>query len=393
MKRLKYLFILFAALLAAACSKDDGFTPGTDDNPGGDLQEFTFTVGMDYTLEGEEGTAAPMANSIATRATATTDDAPTRCFMEVFDVANWETPDLRGVQKGVMNADGSFTFSVKLRGGSTYKLCFWADNGTQEITSLKAVPYTIGTVAFAATVEYWVDELNKMKGTMLKHVVTKLTLATTTATEIDAGASLTATMQSATTYNALLGNAGGLQDYTTSAISGSFGANEEITSFYVLPTANAETQDITIGCHLLEQTIAGVPLAPDTHVTLRGDLSEDNENWRATDEYIVAQMNKYFFGADGNPIGWQSTPNEYLLNGTTEDVNKFFQKITRNPDFSVDSGERLWVIGSSYADKHYLFLRYYTSMGGYVNINWVRDSESTTWTVMSSSYPAFPTID
>lgn len=389
MKRLKYLLILSLALLAASCSKDDGFAPGTDDNPGGDLQEFTFTVGMDYTLEGENGTAAPMAKSPATRAIE--DDTPTRCLMEVFDVANFETEDLRGVQQGVINADGSFTFTVKLKGGNTYKFCFWADNGDEEITSLKAVPYTIGTVAFAATKECWVNE---MKGVTLKHVVTKVSLATTAATAIDGDVTLAT--QCATKYNALdegTVTASAEQTYSAS-VSDSYGPDDkaDVVSCYVIPTT--EKQDITIGCHLLTQTIADVPLAPNTHVTLRGDLSENNENWRATDEYIVAQMNAYFFGADGNPIGQQTTPNEYLLNGTTEDVNKFFQKITRNPDFSVDSGERLWVIGSGYGDKHYLFLRCYDTMGVYVNINWYRDSESTTWTVREDSFlPKFPTVE
>ena len=261
MKRLKYLWILFAVLLVASCSKDDGFAPGTDDTSGGELQEYTFTVDVDYTLTGDDETAASTAKNIGTRATATTDDTPTRCFMEVFDVANWETPNLPGVQQGVKNADGSFTFTARLVEKNRYKFCFWADNGDGEITSLKAVPYTIGTVAFAATLECRITEVT---GVTLKHVVTKVTLATTATTTITAGEEATLATQCATEYNALLGTVtqSGEQTYKSST-SGDYDANANVVSCYVIPTA--EQQDITIGCHLLEQTIADVPFTVNTH--------------------------------------------------------------------------------------------------------------------------------
>lgn len=379
MKQLKYLFISLAALCMAACTQDDDFLPdGGTDTADGDLQEYTFTVGIDRSMEGDD-------ESVSTRATATTDDAPTRCLMQaIYNGTGGE------VYTGEENGNG-YSFTVKLAAGNTYTFCFWADNGTQDVTSLTAVPYTIGTIAFAESVTDTPENL-VTNGITLAHVVTKVSLVTTAATTIAEDEPFTAATQCAGTYNVLTGTASGTQDYTTSETSGSFSANAGVTSFYVLPAA--DTQDITIGCHLLEQAIASVPLAVNTHVTLRGDLSEESGNWQTTDEYIVAQMNEYFFGENGTPIGQSIIPDEYLLDGTAEDVNKLFQKITRNPDFLVGSGERQWIIGSGYGDKHYLFLIYSEVGGGYVTISWRRDSEYIDWiTRQDSSLPKFPTVD
>ena len=80
MKHLKYIAMAFAvALLAASCSQDDYLAEDGGDTPvTGQTQTYTFTVSPDIVMEGEAGTRTP---------TATTDDQPTRCFMQVYDAA------------------------------------------------------------------------------------------------------------------------------------------------------------------------------------------------------------------------------------------------------------------------------------------------------------------
>ena len=58
--------------------------------------------------------------------------------------------------------------------------------------------------------------------------------------------------------------------------------------------------------HLLKQTIADVPLAANTHVTLQGDLSENNPKWGATSEYVKEQIDFFFKKEDGTSEGTAS---------------------------------------------------------------------------------------
>ena len=76
MKRLEYIFIMFAAiLLTTSCSKDDLLPDGSTDAPvTGQTQTYTFTVSPDITMEGDA----------RTRTAGTPEEMPTRCFMQIF---------------------------------------------------------------------------------------------------------------------------------------------------------------------------------------------------------------------------------------------------------------------------------------------------------------------
>lgn len=273
MKRLKYLLILSLALLAAACSKDDGFATGTDDTPGGELQEFTFTVGMDYGMEGEDGTVAPMANSIATRAT---DDAPTRCLMQVFRADSEYT--ITRVQEGTATGNG-WTFTVRLPSNEICRFVFWADNQSYPINDLNRIDCQPGIVAFTDAATGTPEKVNNE--IRLKRAVAKVTLITNAETTIGTGTWLKATTQFASLYNGWRGGVANSHPnpYRCYTSSGTYEAGDEIASFYVMP--GAERQDITVTWHDgWELTIANVPLSANTHVILRGDFSENNENWK-----------------------------------------------------------------------------------------------------------------
>ena len=303
MKHLKYIIMAFAvALLATSCSQDELPGEGGDTPATGQTQTYTFTVSPDLALEGEAETRTP---------SATTDDLPTRCYMQVYDAA--------GVTKVTDPIEGtpgndSYTFTVELASNTEYTYLFWADNAGTTITDLKAVPYTAGTVAFASKTT-GTPESAAQTPVSLKHAVAKLTLRTTTATSAEAGEAVRVTAMCASSYNvvALAGSEFSQQtlDKTFESATG-VTANEEVGSFYFIPQED-EIQNVDVEFHLLRQTIAEVPLAANTHVTLQGDFSEDNPKWGATSDYVKKQIDYFFKNADGTSEG---TPDD--------GVNKFY---------------------------------------------------------------------
>ena len=76
---------------------------------------------------------------------------------------------------------------------------------------------------------------------------------------------------------------------------------QPIATFYFIPTD--EAQDVDVEFHLLKQTIQNISLAANSHITLQGDLSEDNPKWGATKEYAEKQIDRFFEDEDGNPKG------------------------------------------------------------------------------------------
>ena len=309
MNRTKYIFILWAGLLlAASCTKDTLPAGDGADSPAiGQTQTYTFTVSPDLAMEGD----AP------TRSAGTPQEMPARCFMQIL--GNNVSSD---VQEGESIENGSFTFSVKLP-NTTYTFLFWADNGSGDTpTDLREVQYTPGTVAFAAKV---VDTPENMieNEVSLKHAVAKVTLQTTAQTSAKSGETISVTTTCATTYNVVDLSASSPSAHTatkTFDTSTDFAVNDNIATFYFLP--QNETQSVDVEFHLLKQTIESVPLAANTHVTLQGNLSEDNPNWGATSKYVEEQIKHFFTNEDGNSKGTPGT-NGYYFYLPKSDIDKF----------------------------------------------------------------------
>ena len=312
MKRLEYIFIMFAAiLLTTSCSKDDLLPDGSTDAPvTGQTQTYTFTVSPDITMKGDA----------RTRTAGTPEEMPTRCFMQIF--GNNVNLD---VQKGESIDNGSFTFSVKLP-NMAYTFLFWADNADNVSenppTDLREIQYTPGTVAFTAREEGKPKEVSD-KGVSLKHAVTKLSLQTTVATSASEEESIKVTATCATTYNVDNPSASPYSKQTATKTFDTptdFAANSNIATFYFIP--KSETQSVDVEFHLLKQTIESVPLAANTHVTLQGNLSEDNPNWGATSKYVEEQIKHFFTNEDGNSKGTPGT-NGYYFYLPKSDIDKF----------------------------------------------------------------------
>ena len=309
MNRTKYIFILWAGLLlAASCTKDTLPAGDGTDSPAAETQTYTFTVSPDLAMEGDA----------TTRSAGTPQEMPTRCFMQIL--GNNVSSD---VQKDETIENGSFTFSVQLPSNTDYTFLFWADNGSGDTpTDLQEVQYTPGTVAFAAKVVNTPENVIK-SGVSLKHAVTKLSLKTTAATSASEGESIKVTTTCATIYNVDNHSASSPSAHTatkTFDASTDFAVNDNIATFYFLP--QNETQSVDVEFHLLKQTIESVPLAANTHVTLQGNLSEDNPNWGATSKYVEEQIKHFFTNADGSSKGTPGTDgNSFYLQ--RNDIDKF----------------------------------------------------------------------
>ena len=308
MKQLTVIFtILTALLLATSCSKEE--LPGSEstDEPG-QPQTYTFTVSPDLTMEGDA----------ETRSAGTTEEMPTRCFMQIL------RNNVYSIQTDESIENGKFTFSVELLSNTDYTFLFWADNGSENTPAdLREIQYTPGTVAFTAKVVNTPENVIK-SGVSLKHAVTKLSLKTTKATSASEGESIKVTTTCATIYNVDNFSASSSSAHTatkTFDASTDFAVNDNIASFYFLP--QNETQSVDVEFHLLKQTIENVSLAANTHVTLQGDLSEGNPKWGATKEYAEQQIDRLFNYENGDPKGFRGDDGVYKFYLPKQDLDNF----------------------------------------------------------------------
>jgi len=357
MKQLRYIFTTLAVvLLATSCSRDElpedgGSTPVT-----GQIQTYTFTVSPDIVMEGDAKTRTP---------TATTDDQPTRCYMQVYDAAGVTkvTDPIEGT-----SSNDNYTFTVELASNAEYTYLFWADNGNQDISNLTAVPYQAGTVAYAYHTTGTPEEVT---GTTvsLKHAVTKLTLQTTTETSAEAGEAVRVTATCASSYNvAAPANSTFSQQTLVKTFEGptNVAANKEVASFYFI--SKDEAQSVDVEFHLLKQTIESVPLAANTHVYLQGDLSEDNPKWGATKEYVEKQIDYFFKKEDGTSEG---TPDDgvnkfYLPEGNIKDLDAVLSAIFhKSVELDLTSGVNIF---NEVLDDNYTFAIKHNSNSKIFNI-------------------------
>ena len=297
MKHLKYIFTTFAVvILAASCSQDELLEDGGDTPVTGQTQTYTFTVSPDIVMEGDA----------KTRSEGTDAEKPTRCFMQVFD------NDVPVVNTSVMEGekDGdSYTFTITLASDKSYDYCFYADNDNYSISDLRNItwPNTGDLVAYAHVLSGKPEEVTR--SVTLKHIVTKITLKhigdpfTVTADE-----KFKISFPCADAYNVLdnaASTGNGYEDFTYTFAEGkTIDDGEEVCSFYtIVPYQVENNPDITLNLHQLTQTISGIEWKSNSHVTLQGDLSEDNPKWGATSEYAQEQIDRFFKYDNGEHKG------------------------------------------------------------------------------------------
>ena len=266
--------MLAASVLLASCSQDEVMTDTGHDG----LVPVTLS--------------AAVGDGVQTRVIGDYDDEAEYYYVQVcrpdgtaYTDNDYATP----TRLTDDNQDNIFTANIYLKADETYVFLFWADNSTTDIPAdLHNVAYKKGSIAFANRVEKKISKTDPTIETLLNHVVAKVTLKTTT--DVEAGSKISVTVPTTyTTYNvnAYSSDAtastnlpvGGAvtnelfspepEDEPLSAITGTE-EGEVVFSFYAL--VKDETQNITLTNGTNSQQVSNVPLGPNMHTTLVGDV-------------------------------------------------------------------------------------------------------------------------
>ena len=264
--------VLAAAVLLASCSQDEVMTDTGHDG----LVPVTLS--------------AAVGDGVQTRTIdADNDENPTRCYVQAFTTADNGTTltlapgDLASpLDMGDPTAEGTFSLAnVFLNPNETYVFLYWADDAEEpydELTDLRNVDYHINRIAWAKRSEIWkYQESEPTEITAeLQHVVAKVTLKTTT--NVEAGSKITVTVPTTyTAYNVAAGdviqerkaNNTPFEHTVTNAITGTKDGTE-VFSFYAL--VDEANQDLTLTNGTNSQQVSNVPLGPNKHTTLVGDV-------------------------------------------------------------------------------------------------------------------------
>ena len=292
--------VLAASVLLASCSQDEVMTDTGHDG----LVPVTLS--------------AAVGDGVQTRVIGDYDDAAEYYYVQVcrpdgtaYTDNDYATP----TRLTDDNQDNIFTANIYLKADETYVFLFWADNSTTDIPAdLHNVAYKKGSIAFANRVKKKISKTDPTIETLLNHVVAKVTLKTTT--DVEAGSKISVTVPTTyTTYNvnAYSSDAtastnlpvGGAvtnelfspkpEDEPLSAITGTE-EGEVVFSFYAL--VKDETQNITLANGTNSQQVSNVPLGPNKHTTLVGDV----KNIGLTDVTFTASI-------DGK---WDDTETEII---------------------------------------------------------------------------------
>lgn len=262
-KKILSPLMLAAGVLLASCSQDEVMTDTGHDG----LVPVTLTAAVN---EGVQTRTIDADN----------DEDAKYCYVQVCDEQgnaytdnDYATPTRLTDE----DKDGTFTGNIYLKPNVSHVFLFWADNATSDIPEdLHKVAYQKESIAFADRVEQTIGSVAPTVKATLQHVVAKVTLKTTT--NVDASDEITVTVPTTyTRYN--VADETVIQDVitkdtpfehtVTNAITGTKDG-AEVFSFYAL--VKDETQNITLTNGTNSQQVSNVPLGPNKHTTLVGDV-------------------------------------------------------------------------------------------------------------------------
>ena len=283
--------VLAAAVLLASCSQDEVMT---DTGPDG-LVPVTLS--------------ASVGDGVQTRIVSAVDDDDLRyCYAQVCDENGQNLEgyaQLIPLEKG---DGGKYTGNIYLKPQKTYVFLFWADNSSMYTPSdLHNVLYQKGCIAFADRVEQTISFNDPTVDATLQHVVAKVTLKTTTNVseieEIAVTVPTTYTTYNVNGYGSNTAFGGEMENEVFSPVQLPFnpvtGTPEgaEVFSFYAL--VDGTNQDLTLANGTNSQQVTSVPLAPNMHTTLVGDV----QNIGLTDVTFTASIDKKWDDTETEIIG------------------------------------------------------------------------------------------
>ena len=322
--------MLAAAALLASCSQDDALQNTVNGNEG--LAPITISVA---TPEG-----------MATRANAGGDEEVTRCLIQIFDensqpMEGYETPaTMEGTE-----ASG-FTKTVMLNPAKTHRILFWADrgadyymtaNGLDQVTM--ADDLQTPDIAYAAVTTWGGTQTSTAITAELQHVVSKITLRTTTA--VSQGKTLSIHVPTTYTgFNVYIGqpiNRTSNGSTYSVTLPAAVAANSDVFSFYVLADGE-ENQTLTLNNDGAEKKQENVPVKPDTHIILQGDVQQAGY----TQVAFTANVN----GAWGEEVG-----DGYTINFNTHTITLSGAELTKDMVNKALDGTGILVINGEIEDS------------------------------------------
>ena len=295
MKKRQNFLMLAAAALLASCSQDDALQSTVLNNEG--LKPMTITASLP-------------TDGMQTRAAG--DEAATRCYVQILNGDGTELEDGNSKPIAMDLKGGTFTTTVFLKGDNTYDFLFWADTETttdQNVpTDLTAVAYTNNgqTIAWAGKIEDRVWDANGIE-IDLEHVVSRVTVITTSNFTVDGDYPLTVTVPTVYgTYNvkadAVVEDSKDSNGYMLDVTDGTYTADTEVANFYVLGDGNQNLKLWYKGPKENDEiTITGVPVSANTHITLKGDIY----NAGLVDGIITATITTGWTTPEGGDINFK----------------------------------------------------------------------------------------
>ena len=258
--------VLAAAALLASCSQDELMTASPDG-----LVPVTLS--------------AAVGDGVQTR--AATDGVAERCVIQILEKNGdgWSNAIGLGIEKNPIDVEQDvdnptqFTLTgVLLNPDKEYTFLFWADEdkGFYDASDLENVKIVNGNATNIAIAWQGKATWDKTKGSTitaeLTHAVAKVTLQSTTT--VESGRKFV--LSNLTEYNGfdvMNGTANG--DIVTPGHEGTgTGALGDLLSFYALVTDENQELKLTSGEGGGVVSIPNVPLAPNTHVILNGDVQD-----------------------------------------------------------------------------------------------------------------------
>ena len=326
----KIFLMLAAAALLASCSQDEVMTDTGHDG----LVPVTLS--------------AAVGDGVQTRTIdADNDEKPTRCYVQAFTTNDNGTTltlalgDLaRPLDMGDPTTEGTFSLAnVFLNPNETYVFLYWADNAEEpydNLTDLSNVNYNKDRIAWAKRSETWkYQESEPTEITAeLQHVVAKVTLKTTT--NVEADSKITVTVPTTyTAYNVAAGdviqeckaNNTPFKHTVPHAITGTKDGTE-VFSFYAL--VDEANQDLTLTNGTNSQPVSNVPLGPNMHTTLVGDV----RNLGLTDVTFTANVESTWGSTETEIIGLEIADDGTYIVSSSAALQAWATAVQSNPSLN-----------------------------------------------------------
>ena len=272
--------VLAAAVLLASCSQDEVMTDTRYDG----LVPVTLS--------------AAVGDGVQTRA-ATTDEGPLdRCLIQILEKEKDEAEWTKGAVQKMDEANGTYTLTnIMLNPEKDYTFLFWADRGMSYYTATDLTDVTIASETGEAGIAYQTSEVwdgGENIEVELTHAVTKVSLQSTTVVPTLKTIDITIPKKYSS-FNVLEGKVSG--DATTYTHS-SPGSGSDGDQFFFYALVEDATQNLTLNAGGGDVDITSVPLGPNKHVILRGDVdgagwttvnftASVDRNWGSTETEII----------------------------------------------------------------------------------------------------------